>query len=87
MIGKLSSKEGYTVLQCGEITINIMAPAVLVKYSKVLNWKDGMLTVLTEYSDMPQPVPEYLDIADAFSILGFSDSVWQAIDSVEVSYD
>ncbi len=64
-----------------------MASPVLIKYIKVTKWKDGMLTVLTRYSTEPEDVPEYLDVASAFDMLGFSREIVDAIDSVEVCYE
>lgn len=67
--------------------LRFIASPVLVRYIKVIKWKDGMLTVLTEYSTESKPVPEYLDIVDAFRMLMFDDSKWQQITKIEVEYD
>lgn len=87
MLAKLSSKDGYTILKLEGMNLRFIASPVLVRYIKVLKWKDGMLTVLTEYSTESKPVPEYLDIADAFHMLLFADSKWKKITKIEVEYD
>ena len=87
MLAKLSSKNGYTILKLNNINLRFIASPVLIRYIEVLKWKDGMLTVLTEYSTECEPVPEYLDIADAFRMLMFDDAIWKQITDIEVDYD
>lgn len=87
MLAKLSSKAGYTILKVADLQLRFVASPVLVRYIKTLKWKDGMLTVLTEYSTECEPVPEYLDIADAFRMLMFDDTKWEQITEIEVDYD
>lgn len=66
----LSNEGRYTILETPTLYLRIIAPKPLEKYTDIIRWKDGNLTVMAKYSVYEKPIEEYIDIQEAVQELG-----------------
>lgn len=84
----LSSIDDYTVLRCAGKQIKMKAPYSLVRYTEVVDWDDGLITVKAEYNSAPFIDEDYIDLRPVLTRLYINaDEFIKNIEKVRICYD
>lgn len=84
-IAYLSHEGRYTIFEMPTLRLRIIAPKPLEKYTDVIRWKDGNLTVMAKYSVYDEPIEEYIDIQEAIHEMGLNaDKYLDPIERVSI---
>lgn len=82
----LSNEGRYTIFEMPNMRLKIIAPKPLKKYTDIIRWNDGNLTVMAKYSVYEEPIEEYIDIREAIDELGLNaEKYLDPIESVVLS--
>ena len=58
----LTNDKNYTIFKFKDYTLKIKAPKCLEWYSKVTEWDNGYIVVMTKYTYSEELVEEYIDL-------------------------
>lgn len=83
----LSNQGRYTIFRFRDISLKIIAPYSLEKYSDVIEWDNGYIVVMTKYSHSDELVEEYIDLVPVLRDLYMDEKEFLTpIKKVEVRY-
>lgn len=83
----LSNEGRYTVFRYGDERLKFIGPYSLERYSKVKEWDNGYIVVMTKYAHKEEEQEEYIDLLPILDSLRMdSDAFLKPIKNVEVSY-
>ena len=58
----LSNDSQYTIFKYGNTVIKFRSPYSLEYYSKIKEWDDGYIVVMTKYKHSEKLIEEYIDL-------------------------
>ena len=58
----LSNDSQYTIFKYGNTVIKFQSPYSLEYYSKINEWDDGYIVVMTKYKHSEKLIEEYIDL-------------------------
>ena len=83
----LSSNGAYTTFSFNGTTITFLTSKNLERYTKVKEWDNGYIVVMTKYAHKEEEQEEYIDLLPILDSLRMdSDAFLKPIKNVEVSY-
>ena len=83
--GILSNNDRYSLFQMDNLCIKFKTSPYLVRYISVLKWDNGYIECMAEYSTVPEPVEEYIDLRYIADRLLLPDDIFKDIKEVKVA--
>ena len=85
--GILSNNERYSLFQAGDLCIKFKTSPYLKQYLSVLKWNhhSGYIECMAEYSTVPEPVEEYIDLGYIAERLRLPEDTFENIKEVIVA--
>ena len=85
--GILSNNERYSLFRMGTLCIKFKTSPYLKRYLSVLKWDNhsGYIECMAEYSTVPEPVEEYIDLGYIAERLRLPENTFENIKEVIVT--
>lgn len=84
----LSNDSQYTIFKYGNTVIKFRSPYSLEYYSKINEWDDGYIVVMTKYKHSEKLIEEYIDLVPILENLYIDKSEFlRPIKEVVVQHD
>ena len=83
--GILSNNDRYSLFRIGDLCIKFKTSPYLKKYTEILKWNNGYIECMAEYTTMPEPVEEYIDLRFIAERLRLPKDIFENIREVRVA--
>ena len=83
--GILSNNDRYSLFRIGDLCIKFKTSPYLKKYTEILKWNNGYIECMAEYTTMPEPVEEYIDLRFIAERLRLPKDIFENIKEVRVA--
>ncbi len=84
----LTNDKTYTMFRVGDRTIRYKSPYSLQYYSKIKQWDNGYIVVMTKYTHSDELIEEYIDLAPILDDLYIDkEKFLEHVKEVKIEYD
>ena len=83
--GILSNNERYSLFRIGDLCIKFKTSPYLKRYTEISRWNNGYIECMAEYTTMPEPVEEYIDLRFIAERLRLPEDIFENIREVRVA--
>ena len=88
MTAYLSNEGRYTIFRYGDERLKFIGPYSLEYYTRIKEWDQGYIVVMTKYAHSSEEIEEYIDLLPILDALHIDrEPFLRPIKKVEVSYD